>query len=183
MALAALVCASALVPIPTALFWAVWDQLANGTWVSDYYINTPGVGVFTPGVGQCGQVAPPPAATREQKAVNWARSNLGATGWNRWCDKFDALAYGQSHSGYYTAFLHWRAMVARGLAHPGDPNVPLGGLAFYANGYNGGAGHVMISEGNGQFVSTGPHVFETGLTPYFGTYLGWSYAQPEWAGL
>ncbi len=31
----------------------IWDLLTNGNWVSDYYINTPNVGAFSPGLSQC----------------------------------------------------------------------------------------------------------------------------------
>ncbi len=32
---------------------AIWDRLTNGTYVSDYYTNTPGVGTFSPPIPQC----------------------------------------------------------------------------------------------------------------------------------
>jgi surface antigen/uncharacterized protein YraI len=32
----------------------VWDLLPNNAWVSDYYVNTPVVGNFSPGLSQCG---------------------------------------------------------------------------------------------------------------------------------
>lgn len=32
---------------------AIWDLLTDGYYVSDYYINTPDVGTFTPGISQC----------------------------------------------------------------------------------------------------------------------------------
>jgi hypothetical protein len=38
----------------------IWDQLAGGGYVSDWYVNTPNVGTFSPGIGQCGQAPPPP---------------------------------------------------------------------------------------------------------------------------
>ncbi|MGK3989097.1 hypothetical protein WME99_38990 [Sorangium sp. So ce136] len=31
----------------------VWDQLDDGNFVSDLYINTPGIGDFSPGIPQC----------------------------------------------------------------------------------------------------------------------------------
>ncbi len=32
---------------------AIWDQLVSGGWVSDLYIDTPGVGTFSPPIPQC----------------------------------------------------------------------------------------------------------------------------------
>lgn len=31
----------------------IWDEIQPGKFVSDYFVNTPGVGVFTPGLDQC----------------------------------------------------------------------------------------------------------------------------------
>ena len=39
----------------------VWDQLSDGTYVSDFYTDTPVYNGFTPGIGQCGTPSPPPA--------------------------------------------------------------------------------------------------------------------------
>jgi len=38
----------------------IWDELAAGGYISDYYTDTPGVGVFTPGIPQCSTPAPTP---------------------------------------------------------------------------------------------------------------------------
>jgi hypothetical protein len=38
----------------------IWDQLTAGGYVSDWYVNTPNVGSFSPGLPQCGQNTPPP---------------------------------------------------------------------------------------------------------------------------
>jgi hypothetical protein len=37
---------------------AIWDFVEPGVWVTDYYINTPEVGVFTPGIAHCGDTSP-----------------------------------------------------------------------------------------------------------------------------
>jgi uncharacterized protein YraI len=155
----------------------MWDLLSNGGWISDYYTTTPVYNDNSPGIPICG--------SREQRGVAWARAQLGQSyqsdgkPWNGWCDRFVANAFGMANSGYYTAYDHWLNLANRGLVVRGDTNVPYGALAFY---YNGNGGHVMISEGNGLFVSTGPSVYETGLTSYFGSYLGWAWANPEWPG-
>jgi hypothetical protein len=32
---------------------AIWDQIRTGRWVSDYYLDTPGVGTFSSAVTTC----------------------------------------------------------------------------------------------------------------------------------
>lgn len=156
---------------------SIWDQLKGGSWVPDIYTSTEAFNVFTPGLARC--------RTREQRAIDWARNQLGQTTqpdgkpWNNWCDRFVAKAYGKSNSGYTNAAVHWADLSRRGLTHPGDLGVPAGALAFYSNSVGG---HVMLSEGNGMFVSTGPQVYETEFSTIFGSYLGWAYANPEWPG-
>jgi hypothetical protein len=60
-------------------------------------------------------------------------------------------------------------------------------LAFYAaTSGNRNAGHVMLSEGGGSYITAAATVRPVQLgdgAPYFGApYLGWSYADPEWPG-
>jgi hypothetical protein len=106
--------------------------------------------------------------------------------WNGWCDNFVAQAFGRSASGYYTAFQHYQELNRRGAIHAGDRNVPRGALAFFGpTGLNGGAGHVMISTGGGNFVSTASTVRNATIAwaeSVSGPYLGWAYANAEWAG-
>ncbi len=37
----------------------IWDELAGGGYVPDYYVDTPAVGTFSPGLPQCSTPAPP----------------------------------------------------------------------------------------------------------------------------
>jgi RHS repeat-associated protein len=39
----------------------IWDQLADRTWVSDFYTSTPVFNGFSPGLSQCTSVPPPPS--------------------------------------------------------------------------------------------------------------------------
>jgi hypothetical protein len=57
----------------------IWDQLSSGGYVSDWYVNTPNVGTFSPGLYQCGQAGPPPlpaapaiASYNRAAAAQWA---------------------------------------------------------------------------------------------------------------
>jgi cell wall-associated NlpC family hydrolase len=84
--------------------------------------------------------------------VTWAKNHETTTYHSDYYDRCDhvmALAYGWSASGSTTAYNHWLA-VPSADKHAGDRTVPAGGLAFFG----GGAGHVMISIGGGDFVST-----------------------------
>ena len=40
---------------------AIWDQLLAGGYISDYYTDTPGVGVYSPPIPRCAAPAPQPA--------------------------------------------------------------------------------------------------------------------------
>ncbi|HSH31246.1 MAG TPA: hypothetical protein VK963_01115, partial [Candidatus Saccharimonadales bacterium] len=139
--------------------------------------------------------ARPLAASREQRAVAWARSQVGqthqpnGTAWEGWCDRFVANAYGRATSGYNTAYDHYRNLRDRGLIHGGDPNVPYGALAFFGPTSGYPQGHVMMAAGDGRFITTALNrnssvnepVHEAGLGEV-GNYLGWAWANPEWPG-
>jgi len=180
----------------------IWDELADGSWVSDFYVTTPVFNGFSPGLARCastGPVAPAPApapmpgtaAPREPRAVTWASAQIGSTAWDRpvqMCDRFVANAFGRTASGYPTAYAHWRALAVRGLVHPGDQAVPAGALAFFGpSPYNEQAGHVMLSTGGGRFLSSSVDgaVGRTTIaymSRWSGPYLGWAWADPEWQG-
>jgi cell wall-associated NlpC family hydrolase len=68
------------------------------------------------------------------------------------CDQFVARMYGFDSSGYSTAIKNWQATPST-LKHAGDWNAPAGALMYWSGGSTG-AGHVAISLGNGQIVST-----------------------------
>ncbi|WP_157756620.1 hypothetical protein [Plantactinospora sp. KBS50] len=171
----------------------VWHQIsypANG-WISDYYTTTPGFNQYLPGEPECGGA--PPTGTREDRALAWARSVIGQAytngdlgdsnhPWDGWCDNFVAHAYGRAASGYATALTHYNSLSARGLIHTSG-TAPAGALVFF-NGapINGYAGHVMLSEGNGNYITSAPTVRRVSLSWPGAPYLGWSYADPEWPG-
>jgi hypothetical protein len=132
-------------------------------------------------------------ASREENALAWARSVLGHTHtngdlgdtnhpWNGWCDNFVAHAYGRAASGYATAVDHYNSLNARGLINTGS-NPPAGALTFYAAAsINNYAGHVMLSEGDGNYITTAAQISRVSQTWPGAPYLGWSYADPEWPG-
>lgn len=161
----------------------LWHRAAGG-YISDGFVYT-GVNGPAPGEPACGSPSPAPSpapSSRETRALSWARAQLGRTGWNNWCDRFVANAYGRSASGYYSAYVHYQDLARRGLIRTtGTP--PAGALVFYAPAaINGYSGHVQLSEGNGTYITTAPTVRRVNLTWPGSRYLGWSYANPEWAG-
>lgn len=170
-----------------------WDYVTftDGTRgaVSDYYTTTPSFNSFAPNNSQC-------VAVRESHAVAWARSVLGNSTtngdlgdsnhvWNGWCDNFVGHAFGKAASGYATAIAHYNALNNLGLINA--PNfaysAPKGALVFFAAApINGNAGHVMLSEGNGLYITTAATIREVNISWPGATYLGWSYADGSWPG-
>ena len=173
----------------------VWHRIsapASG-WISDYYTTTPGFNQFIPGERDC-NAAPAPNVSREDRAMAWARSVIGQYSthgdlgdsdhqWNGWCDNFVAHAYGRRNSGYTSAIVHYNSLNRRGLIHRAG-TAPAGALVFFAavTSINGGSGHVMLSEGNGSYVTAAAPVKRVSLSYPGATYLGWSWADPEWSG-
>ncbi len=125
--------------------------------------------------------APNCTPPREAQAASWARAQLGRTDRNGWCELFVEEAFA-TRGRYASAAANLAQKRASGQLHAGDTNVPIGALALFSpawqNGYNG---HVMISIGGGQFVSTGRQIFITGINQaMFGPYAGWAYADSSW---
>ncbi len=109
------------------------------------------------------------AVAKAKSTVRWA---VGM------CDNFVANMYGYSSSGYATALANWNSTPS-GLKHPGDSNAPAGALMYW----DGGDGHVAISLGNGNIVSTDisgngtvSTVPASEVSSKWGKrYLGWAY--------
>jgi uncharacterized protein YraI len=138
----------------------IWDHIpGKHGYVTDTYVYTGSDGLVAPLCGSGG----PSCSTSGlgdphtcAQAVSWAKAHVTHTyhaDYYRRCDHVMALAYGWSASGSTTAYVHW-TQVPSSLKHAGSTSVPAGGLAFFSNG---GAGHVMISVGGGQFISTDIH--------------------------
>lgn len=113
------------------------------------------------GVGRCGSApTPTPAPSRADQAIGWMSARMGSTAYDGLClsavyhaylaagvNVTAGLPYAQSHD---TAYSFWS--VARNR-HPGDHNPPRGALVFFRS-YAGAPGHVAISLGSGQMIST-----------------------------
>jgi cell wall-associated NlpC family hydrolase len=114
--------------------------------------------------------------------VNWAEAQLGSTAWDGLCQAFVHDAYlqgaGVEIGGAPSAVDYWNAHPD--LQHPGDAAPPLGALVYWgATSYNP-YGHVGLSLGDGQVVSSyeettsGVHNFSLAARNAAGyPYLGW----------
>ncbi|MEV5712317.1 hypothetical protein AB0L41_00380 [Amycolatopsis mediterranei] len=161
----------------------IWDKVGNG-YLSDAYVYT----------GSDGRVAPDCAGSTLAcstsgtgdpntcaEAVTKAKSRIHTNdldSYEGWCDRINAQNYGWSASGSETAYVHW-TQIPSSFKHPGDYQVPAGGLAFFKSS---GAGHTMISIGGGKFLSNDINGYgsytETTIaqikSKWGQTYLGWS---------
>ncbi len=171
---------------------ATWDRLTGGQWVADYYTTTPSFNSYIPGVPDCGQSPPP--ATRESRAAAWAVREKNSPDptwsdefgrpWSGYCEGFVEVAYG-TRGRFGSAIAHYNAQNAQGRIHR-DTGAPAGALVFYGGG--GGYGHVGISLGGGQVISTQGYngqrlrVWQHGITSLSNPYYGWAYAFSNWPG-
>lgn len=114
-------------------------------------------------------------------AVTWAKGQAAnATyDWYNWCDRFVRSAYeGRlASSGHASAKAHWAA-VPSSIKFPGNRTVPAGGLAFFDGGTYG---HVMISIGGGQFVSTDFPRHEAGIVTIAQVESAWGQHYAGWS--
>lgn len=98
-----------------------------------------------PGLGSGTSVNIPPGTPNDvATAVRTAMSYVGVrSGWDGLCDRLACRAYGYANAGYYSAAVHWAAMLAQGHAHPGNPCPPLGSFVFFRSAAHT-LGHVSV---------------------------------------
>ncbi|MEV7801544.1 NlpC/P60 family protein [Microbispora sp. NPDC088329] len=124
---------------------------------------------------------------RMRAAVNWAVAELRSPDptmsdhwgkpWSGYCERFVEQAGGfKYHFGSANEHYQWHR--SRGLIHS-DARPPAGAVVFYDGGR--GDGHVGISLGNGQVISTQGYggqrlpVWRHSVTGLTNHYLGWAY--------
>ena len=116
-------------------------------------------------------LTPEQAVTKAKNTATWAAGM---------CDNFVANMFGFTSSGYNRAIDNWNA-VPVASRHLGDTNAPAGALEFWSGGSTG-AGHVAISDGAGNIISTDQPtsgkvstVPQSTISNTWGeTYLGWT---------
>jgi len=159
-------------------YTTLWDHTSWGGvsgFVTDAYVYT---GTSNAVAGPCGS-APPPVASRQQRAVNWLNARRGSTAYNYLCELLVENAYG-TRGRYSSALSDFYAQRAAGRVHY-DVHPPAGALVF-TRGSIPSLGHVMISNGNGQYWTSDGSVHLVSTITYGGTYYGWSYAPTAWPG-
>lgn len=159
----------------------LWYKVSDGYWVADVDINTGSNNPVTP-LCQSGTTA--------TRAVAWANSQVGSMGYPGLCELFVENAYGTS-GRYASAIAAYYALRAAGQIHTSSTGIPAGALVFSSNrAWDLGYGHVMLSRGDGTFVSGGAwtgggnhttvQIFSSPAPS--GGYLGWAYAPTSWPG-
>ena len=161
----------------------IWDKVGNG-YVRDSHVDTGSDGRVAPdcagstlACSTAGTGDPNTCAEAVAKAKTRIHTN-DLDAYEGWCDRINAQNYGFSASGSNTAYIHW-TQIPSSFKHPGDYQVPAGGLAFFKSS---GAGHTMISIGGGKFLSNDINGYgsytETTIaqikSKWGQTYLGWS---------
>lgn len=135
-----------------------------------------------------------PAGAREERAAQWATAEKNSPNprmsdqlrhaWSGFCESFVEIAFG-TIGRFGSATIHYNWQRSAGRIHT-DPNPPRGALVFYGGG--DGYGHIGVSIGGGQVISTqglsGQYlpVWQHGVTALSNPYLGWAYAPPDWPG-
>jgi hypothetical protein len=177
---------------------STWSRLADGRWIHDVHLSTPGNGtrvnfedgrgsyaLFSSGIPQCTPAILGRGAA--DAAAWWAETQMGNVAYDGWCLAFanSAWRWGAARSlpGASTAIARWNAIPAASRTEGGEPGFttpPRGALVFWRYG---STGHVAVSAGNGYVVTTyygGPshtvswanisHVTATGK-PYVGWWM------------
>ena len=181
---------------------SVWLQGSSGSvtgWVTDYYIDTHWRTVAdfaAQGIPTCGSAAGAPARTSAPTpaqatpssipgaaaAIAWADGHIGQNYLAGWCLQFvwDAYYYGAHRNvgGAVGAYQWWAARPS--AQHRGDTSPPAGAFVFWGPNRYSSYGHVALSLGGGQVISTEEgttvvvHTFSIAARDARGySYLGW----------
>lgn len=130
--------------------------------------------------------------SRETNAVNYVVGEKNSSTpawseeygryWSGYCEGFVEVAFG-TRNAFASASDHYNWQASQGQIRT-DTNPPAGAVVFYGGGY----GHVGISIGGGQVISTQGYngqtlpVWQHSVTGLVNPYLGWAYAPYFWPG-
>ncbi|BBY00172.1 hypothetical protein [Mycobacterium seoulense] len=164
---------------------SLWYKTSDGHYVADVDIDTRTLDALGPDCGGGGGAAPAAAAGEDKAAhaMAWARGQMAADPDSTvQCEAFVEQAYNHAFR-YPSAMDAFNDFNRKGLIHTNADNIPEGALVFTSNpGFDHGTGHVMLSEGNGQYLTanyfTPPHIREIRPSPNDSQniFLGWAYA-------
>jgi uncharacterized protein YraI len=149
----------------------IWSMLSTGGMVPNVNLSSGTTGYVTE---LCTYAGNPPRANPKTMdvAISLEYAQLGSTGQEGWCMRFQAQSYGWSHSGWSTAEVGGDSITSRGYMHTtGIP--PRGALVWYHN--SAGTGHVVVSLGEGKIIGSSVSG-KVGVAAYnYRTgYRGWS---------
>lgn len=170
-----------------------YPSRSGQTWVPDAYVSgTAAANQFTTRIPRCSGTTSPPTSkpptsntSSGEKAIAWMTARIGST-------KFDGVCLAAVYQAYLaggrditaglpqgpardSAYAYWS--VAKNK-HAGAKNPPRGALVFFKSPSGSAPGHVAISLGNGQMISTydsrtrGIHVMASSSYQQ-SLYLGW----------
>jgi hypothetical protein len=177
----------------------MWDRIDSPDpgYVADWYTTTPVVNNFSPGLADCSAIptpTPTPIPTPAPSAIHdlaaYASSFVGQVrvpaavprswhvgpNWSGFCEAFVGWVTAGPHGRPYGSALQ-DYYGHRGHIHTGVP--PRNTVVYWNPPGSGGAGHIGISIGGGQVVSTvgfvGQHLaIAKNNYRTFGNYLGWA---------
>jgi hypothetical protein len=166
----------------------LWYKTSDGNFVADVDIET---GTLKDVTGDCGAggpaaapaPAPAPSGDRAGQALAWARNQMATNPNNPvQCEVFVEEAYNHSFR-YLTPKEAVADLSRKGRLQTSPSGIPAGALVFTSDPkFDGGLGHVMLSEGNGMYITanyvSNPKIREVPLNsndPH-DTFLGWAYA-------
>jgi hypothetical protein len=172
--------------IPNGGWDNLWYRTSDGHFVADVDIETGTLDVVAPdcaaGNGQPATAAPA-GNDRGAQALAWARGQMAADPNNPvQCEVFVEQAYNHSFRAGSAMELFNRLQNA-GQIHTNPDGIPAGALVFTSDPrFDGGAGHVMLSQGDGTYLTanyvSAPHIRVIPLNSNDpqDKFLGWAYA-------
>jgi hypothetical protein len=164
---------------------SLWYKTSDGDYVADVDIETHTLNALGPECGtQTGGGTPPAPSSddRASRALAWARNQM-ATNPNSdiQCIQFVQQAYNTVYPG--NAIDVFNRFRSENKIQTSSDNIPAGALVFTSDPtFDHGLGHVMLSEGNGRFLTANyyvdPKIREVPLNSNDPNdkFLGWAYA-------
>ena len=110
-------------------------------------------------------------ASQVERIINWAKSKVGSSQWNGYCQRFVRQAYeaGNIYGSANTATDAWRQW----CVSSSKDNIPTG-AAVYFSGMDPAVGHVALYIGGGQCVNPAKTVYICSLSS-IPNYRGWGW--------
>lgn len=170
--------------IPNGGWDNIWYKTSDGHYVADVDIETHTLNAIGPDCGGGGGAsAAAPSGDKAAQALAWARDQMVRNPDSTvQCEVFVEEAYNHSFR-YRSATEAFNDLKGKGQIHSNSDSIPAGALVFTSDPrFDGGNGHVMLAEGNGQYLTanyvSAPHIRDIPLNSNDPNdkFLGWAYA-------